>query len=123
GRNEGGVPCRNDKGLVTSDRQLKKDAFYFYQANWSDAPVLYITDRRFVERTNAVTEVKIYSNAKRVELFVNGKSQETAKPDELHICRWAKSNLVSGKNFIKAIAYADGKLIEDHCEWNLIQNQ
>jgi len=123
GRNEGGVPCRNDKGLVTSDRQLKKDTFYFYQANWSDAPVLYITSRRFVQRTNEVTEVKIYSNAKRVELFVNGKSQGIAKPDELHIARWTKVNLASGKNSIKAIAHADGRLIEDHCEWYLIQNQ
>jgi len=117
------VPCRNDKGLVTSDRQLKKDTFYFYQANWSDAPVLYITSRRFVQRTNEVTEVKIYSNAKRVELFVNGKSQGIAKPDELHIARWTKVNLASGKNSIKAIAHADGRLIEDHCEWYLIQNQ
>ena len=73
-RHEGGVPGRNDKGLVTYDRQIKKDAFYFYKANWSDEPVLYITDRRFTERTNAVTDVKIYSNARTVELLLNGKS-------------------------------------------------
>ncbi len=66
-RHEGGVPGRNDKGLVTYDRKTKKDAFYFYQANWSDEPMVYITSRRFTERTNAVTDVKIYSNAKEVE--------------------------------------------------------
>ena len=68
------MPGRNDKGLVTYDRQTKKDAFYFYKANWSDEPVLYITSRRFTERTNAVTDVKIYSNAQQVELLVNGNS-------------------------------------------------
>ncbi len=62
-RNEGGVLGRNDKGLVTYDRKIRKDAFYFYKANWSDEPMVYITSRRFTERTNAVTDVKIYSNA------------------------------------------------------------
>ena len=74
-RREGGVAGVNDKGLVTRDRKTKKDAFYFYQANWSEEPVLYITSRRFTERTNAVTDVKIYSNADQVELLLNGKSQ------------------------------------------------
>ena len=64
-RHEGGIPGRNDKGLVTYDRKIKKDAFFFYKANWSAEPTLYITSRRFTERTNAVTDVKIYSNAKK----------------------------------------------------------
>ena len=34
-----------------------------------------ITSRWFTERTNAVTDVKIYSNAKKVELLLNGKSK------------------------------------------------
>ena len=64
-RHEGGVLGRNDKGLVTDDRKTRKDAFFFYKANWSDEPTLYITSRRFTNRTNAVTNVKIYSNASR----------------------------------------------------------
>jgi beta-galactosidase len=32
--------------MVTYDRQTRKDAFYFYKANWSPDPVLYITSRR-----------------------------------------------------------------------------
>ena len=59
---------------MTYDRKIKKDAFYFYKANWSDEPMIYIKSRRFTERTNAVTDVKIYSNAKNVELLVNGVS-------------------------------------------------
>ena len=46
-RNEGGTPFLNDKGLITRDRQTKKDIYYLYQAAWSDQPVCYITSRRF----------------------------------------------------------------------------
>ena len=35
-RNEGDTPGRNDKGLVTYDRKTRKDAFYWYRANWRD---------------------------------------------------------------------------------------
>ena len=38
GRNEGDTPGRNDKGLVTYDRATRKDAFYWYKANWSSQP-------------------------------------------------------------------------------------
>ena len=41
-RNEGGQPHINDKGLVTQDRKTKKDSYYFYQANWTDKPMVHI---------------------------------------------------------------------------------
>ena len=89
-RNEGGVRGRNDKGLVTYDRKIKKDAFYFYKANWSDEPVIYITSRRFTERTNAVTDVKIYSNAKTAELLLNGTSARHARQRRQQCFRLAR---------------------------------
>ena len=46
-RNEGDTPGRNDKGLVTYDRKTRKDAFFWYKANWTTAPFVYITSRRF----------------------------------------------------------------------------
>ena len=40
-RNEGGTPGINDKGLVTHDLKTRKDAFYWYKANWTEAPPAY----------------------------------------------------------------------------------
>ena len=97
-RHEGGIPGRNDKGLVTYDRKIKKDAFFFYKANWSDEPTLYITSRRFTERTNAVTDVKIYSNAKKVELLVNGVSLGEMRNATNCVFIWKNAELKPGEN-------------------------
>lgn len=118
-RNEGGVPGRNDKGLVTYDRQIRKDAFYFYKANWSEEPVLYITDRRFTDRTNAITNVKIYSNARKVELLVNGKSEGKHSGDGVCVFTWKNVELKPGENLVIAKAERDGKELSDSCTWTL----
>lgn len=71
-RTEGDRPGINDKGLVTHDRKVKKDAFYFYKANWNPEPMVYIAGRRSVNRVKPVTEVQIFSNCAEVTLKVNG---------------------------------------------------
>ncbi len=82
GRNEGAQPGINDKGLVTRDRAIRKDAFYWYKANWSSAPTLYITSRRWTQRTAASTDVKVYSNAATVtrhpQRHVTGRRRRAA---------------------------------------------
>jgi beta-galactosidase len=118
-RHEGGVPGRNDKGLVTYDRKTKKDAFYFYKASWSDEPVLYITSRRFVERTNAVTDMKIYSNAGKVELRLNGKSLGTRNDGTNGVFIWKNVKLSPGENQVIARAERDGRELNDGCVWTL----
>jgi beta-galactosidase len=118
-RHEGGVPGRNDKGLVTYDRKIKKDAFYFYQANWSDEPLVYITSRRFTERTNAVTDVKIYSNAREVELLLNGKSQGKRSDGTNGVFLWQGVPLKPGENRVAGRAEHDGKNVSDRCVWTL----
>ena len=72
-RDEGGVRGRNNKGLVTYDRKIRKDAFYFYKAQWSEEPFVYIAGRRYLERSEERTAVKIYSNCQQVSLEVNGQ--------------------------------------------------
>ncbi|HEX4119496.1 MAG TPA: glycoside hydrolase family 2 TIM barrel-domain containing protein [Verrucomicrobiae bacterium] len=118
-RHEGGQPGLNDKGLVTRDRKTKKDAFYFYKANWSDQPMIYITSRRFVERTNAVTDVKIYSNTQAPELFVNGISQGARNDGENCVFIWKNITLAPGQNKISARTQAGGQSLTDECSWVL----
>ncbi|MDD4683271.1 MAG: glycoside hydrolase family 2 TIM barrel-domain containing protein [Eubacteriales bacterium] len=73
GRDEGGKNGLNQKGLVTIDRKLCKDAYYLYKAYWSQQPFVHICGRRYINRAEEVTEVKVYSNQTEVELFVDGK--------------------------------------------------
>ena len=78
GRDEGGKHGENQKGLVTFDRQTKKDAFYLYKAHWNKRePFVHIAGERYVDRTEAVTEIKVYSNQTEVTLSVDGKPFET----------------------------------------------
>jgi beta-galactosidase len=118
-RHEGGIPGRNDKGLVTYDRKTKKDAFYFYKANWSEEPALYITDRRFTERTNKVTDVKIYSNAKQVELLLNGALLGKQNDATNCVFVWKNVQLERGENRVQARADNSGTNLTDSCVWTL----
>jgi beta-galactosidase len=118
-RHEGDQPGLNDKGLVTRDRKTRKDAFYFYKANWSDEPMVYITSRRFTERTNSLTNVKIYSNADEVEFFLNGQSQGTRTNGDNAVFVWNNVQLASGENKIEARASRDGQALRDDCVWTL----
>ncbi|MGN1020155.1 MAG: glycoside hydrolase family 2 TIM barrel-domain containing protein [Aristaeellaceae bacterium] len=80
-RSEGGCEGRNNKGLVTFDRQYKKDSFYAYKAWLSDEPFVHICGKRYVERAEDVTKVTVYSNQPEVELLANGRSLGTQRSD------------------------------------------
>lgn len=118
GRNEGAQPGINDKGLVTRDRATRKDAFYWYKANWSTAPTLYITSRRWTARTDAATEVKVYSNAAQVTAVLNGTSLG-ARSSSDHIFTWTGVNLRTGANTLTVTASIAGVTHTDTVTWTL----
>jgi beta-galactosidase len=118
GRKEGDAPGRNDKGLVTYDRRTRKDAFFWYKANWTDAPMVYLTSRRHTQRTDAVTAVKVYSNCDKVELRLNGASLgERTAADHRFI--WKDVTLKPGGNRLEAIGTKGQKTVVDSCAWTL----
>lgn len=73
GRDEGGKNGLNQKGLVTIDRKVRKDAFYLYKAYWSNEPFVHICGRRYVNRAEELTEIKVYSNQDKIDLYLDGK--------------------------------------------------
>jgi beta-galactosidase len=120
GRNEGDHPGRNDKGLVTYDRKIKKDAYFFYKANWSSQPVVHVTSARFVARTDPVTDVKVYSNAPEVSLEVNGVPLGTlSDPAGSRVFVWRGVTLSAGDNRVRAEAHFGPVFTSDSCIWTL----
>ena len=119
-RNEGDAPGINDKGLVTYDRAIKKDAFYFYKANWNVEPMIYITDRRNTARAKPSTAIKVYSNVQHVSLMVNGVAIGTGDPDDLHIINWENIELKKGANKIEITAKQGNRVLHDECEWTVL---
>lgn len=118
-RTEGDRPGINDKGLVTHDRKVKKDAFYFYKANWNPEPMVYIAGRRSVNRVKPVTEVQIFSNCAEVTLKVNGQIIKKMQPDGVKVCIFKDIRLKKGENNIEVSAKNGKRVITDACCWIL----
>jgi beta-galactosidase len=118
-RTEGDTNGMNDKGLTTYDRKIKKDAFYFYKANWNEEPMISIAERRNDKRTLNTTNIKAFTNLPQAELFVNGKSLGTKTKDSINEVVWENISLKKGKNVIRVRANDGDKTLEDTCEWEL----
>jgi beta-galactosidase len=110
GRNEGDTPGRNDKGLVSYDRLTKKDAFFYYQANWTTEPMVHIAGRRNQMRGGPI-DIKVYSNAAAVQLTVNGVQLAAPSSSAGHVFRWLQVPLGPGDNQVEAQAISEGNAI------------
>ena len=118
-RTEGDRPGINDKGLVTHDRKIKKDAYYFYRANWNPEPMIYIAGRRNVNRVKPLVDVQVFSNVEEVILIVNDCQCGKMKPDSLKVCLFKDVPLRKGRNEIEVRASDSKKQLIDRCTWIL----
>ncbi|MDD3508984.1 MAG: glycoside hydrolase family 2 TIM barrel-domain containing protein, partial [Parabacteroides sp.] len=100
-RTEGDRPGINDKGLVTFDRKVKKDAFYFYKANWNKKDkFIYIANRRCVDREEE-TDILVFANIREAELLVNGHSMGKQVTDKQATICWNNVKLRKGANVVE----------------------
>lgn len=113
GRQES-MPRVNNKGLFYNDR-TPKDVAYYFKAMWrKDVPVLRIASRDWNVRTgetDAVQQVKVYSNLPEVELFVGGRSVGRKTVDNCHAV--FSVTLPEGESLLTAKGMYGGKAVED----------
>ena len=111
-RNEGGQRFINAKGLVSHDRKIRKDAFYYYKARWTETPFLHLCGRRFEKHAAAWVDVKCYTNLPTVSLTVNGRAfgfVQTVNGTAL----FRDIPLRMGENRVEAFA----RTCRDSCVW------
>lgn len=118
-RKEGDSEDINTKGLITYDRKVKKDSFFFYKANWTTSPTVYVTGRRYVERAYPVTDARVYSNAPETELRVNGRTLGKQETCPVKVCVWPIVHLREGENEIVAIGRFGRETVQDRIEWRI----
>lgn len=114
GRDEGGKHGENQKGLVTIDRQIKKDAFYLYKAAWNKKDLfVHICGKRYLDRTESETEIKVYSNCSEVRLVVDGVEVDSKNGDKV----FKFVIPIHGEHSIEAYANVDTEhLVKDEAQ-------
>ena len=104
----GGLRGVNDCGLVTFDRQVRKDAYWLYKANWNrEDPFIHIASVRERRRSDKIQTVTVYTNLPVAELCVNGVSLGT-RVARNGVMKWDGVQLRLGENGLRVFAVIAG---------------
>ncbi len=118
-RSEGNAQDINTKGIVTFDHKQKKDAYFYYKANWTTTPTVHINSARYVERAYRVVDVRVYSNSKNTVLALNGKPVSASPSCADNICVWQNVALTAGENTLVATGSFSSGDVRDGVKWHL----
>ena len=109
-RAENPVPRVNQKGVLERDGTLK-ESYYVLQSYWAEKPMLHIYGHTWPERwgkSGEEKQVKVFSNCREVELFVNGQSAGVKRRNTADFpaagLRWSVK-LNDGPNKLLAVAH------------------
>ncbi len=118
GYDQGSSALLHDKGLISENRKVKKDVFYFYKANWRpEEPVFHLAYKQYDIRMKDHAQVTVYSNMDSVSLYVNGQYKGVMKNADYAIYRWDNIPLSLGENEILVRTHHKGKLYEEKATW------
>lgn len=97
-RTSGGV---SDMGVVSFNRQVRKDAFYLYKAIWNEEEeFLHLAEKRWSRRRDTTQQIKVYTNLPDVELTLNGKFMGGLE-NTSGVVVWENVELQHGTNHIE----------------------
>lgn len=120
-RPENPVPRVNQKGVVERDG-TPKESYYVFQSYWAEKAMIHIYGHTWPIRWGKAGEnklIKVFSNCKKVELFVNGISVGTKLRD---VSSYPASGLSwltplkEGVNSVRAVS-RDGTAISDEIQF------
>lgn len=102
-------PARSSYFGIVDLAGFPKDAYYMYQSEWTNKPVLHVFPHWNWTIGKTVDVWAYYNNADEVELFLNGKSlgKRSKQGEDLHVV-W-KVNYEPGT--LKAISKKEGKVV------------
>jgi len=117
-RPENPVPRVNQKGVVERDG-TPKESYYVFQSYWADQPMIHIYGHTWPVRWGKPGEeklVKIFSNCREAELFVNGVSAGVKQRNLTNFpaagLRW-NVKLNEGANTLRAVGRNGGAEVTD----------
>ncbi len=101
-------PARSSYFGIIDLAGFPKDAYYFYQAEWTKEPVLHVFPHWNWQPGDTI-DVWAYTNCEEVELFLNGVSQGVQRKteDRLHLM-W---RLPYTPGTLKAVGRCQGKVV------------
>lgn len=106
-RDEGGVKGMNNKGLVSYDRKIKKESFYFYKSVLNDKEkFIHVCGSRFHDRATDDINVTIITGkaslTSDLSIYLNDKLIEKIENNNESIVV-VRIVLNEGKNIVKAV--------------------
>ena len=117
-RPENPVPRMNQKGVVERDG-TPKESYYVFQSYWAEKPMIHIYGHTWPVRWGRAGEdktVKVFSNCREVELFVNGVSAGVKERNSADFpaagLRW-NVRFNEGPNVLRAVGRTDRGDITD----------
>ena len=98
-----------ETGLVSFDRKVRKDAFWYYKALWNqNDPFLHIASTKDPLRRNKTQNITVYSNLPSAELFRNGVSLGTQDCKNGTMV-WSGVELTDGNNEFTVTAIVESE--------------